>query len=81
MFSTKYSCIIAALLLIVESVKCYPKGSLKLPRNDDQNSGEITITTTFPFFNKSFDSLFVSIAVDLPVKTVVYSIIAHEHFH
>lgn len=36
-------------------------GVAKLQRNDDESSGEITLTNSFPFFDKQFNSLYVSI--------------------
>ena len=35
-------------------------GDSVLFKNDDSFSGNISISTTFPFFNKSYDSLFIN---------------------
>jgi len=38
-------------------------GVARLQKNDDGNSGEITLTNSFPFFGKKFNSLYVSITI------------------
>ena len=44
----------------------------ELPPNDDSSSAEIPIKTTFPYFDKNYNSLFVSSSLRLRVS-------AHKH--
>ena len=36
------------------------EGDTALPANDDGNSGSIPISVSFPYFNQSYNALFVS---------------------
>lgn len=38
-------------------------GDRLLPANDDGSSGEVRLSTPFPYFDKNHESLFVSIAI------------------
>ena len=59
-------CQISFLTEAILLPKFYPFGTSEgdqvVPRNDDGNSGEVQISSSFPFFDQYYNSLFVSIA-------------------
>ena len=58
-------CLLSSRVELIRLKEFFPYGitavDLSVPLNDDGSSGRVSISSSFPFFDNNYDSLFVSI--------------------